>query len=139
MKVLVFRTSSDDTMRHLFMELGDEHAIDCLIQSSQFEQYRMQYPKINFIDIQQEVFVDLSKTLLDAISEKQYDRIYVTVSGVVAHNYGNVMQILACLKSRSSFFYNCHGKQIEIPQRNLWKDTFWSLYIHIVEWVYRHA
>ena len=139
MNILVFRTSSDETMRRLFVELGDMHIIDCLIQSSQFERYRVKYPKINFIDIQQEAFVDLPRTLLDSISKKHYDRIYVTVSGEVAHNYGNVMQILAHLRSRSSCFYNCHGKQIEIPKRNLWKDTFWNLYIHIADWVYRHT
>lgn len=69
--------------------------IDCLIQTSQVERYKALYPNINFIDIQAEVFYDLASAVMDKVRHIRYEQLYVTLSGIVGHNYGNVMSIVS--------------------------------------------
>lgn len=134
--ILVFKTSTDATMKQLFQGLKDND-IDCLIQSSQLKRYKVEYPYINFIDIYQEGFYDLNAEVIDRISLKTYDQVYITFSGIKGHNYGNVMEIVSKVNFRKAFFYNCIGDKIEIPRRNIVKETLCRLYIKWVAFIYR--
>lgn len=127
-RILIFKTSTDATMKRLICEL-DKQEIDCLIQSSQIDRYKAEYPNIKFIDICQEGFYDLPLEIINRISSKLYDQVYVTFSGIKGHNYGNVMELVSKVDYKSAFFYNCNGDKTEIPRKNLIKDTLCSLYI----------
>ena len=122
-------------MNRLFQELG-KGDIDCLIQSSQIDRYQAQYPDINFIDIYQEGFYDLPSQIVTQISTKSYDQLYVTFSGIKGHNFGNVMELVSMVNFKKAFFYNCNGDRIEIPRKNIIKDTFCRLYIKWIGFIY---
>lgn len=134
-KILVLKTAADATMKRLFHELKNED-IDCLIQSSQIVRYREEYPYINFIDICREGFYDLPAEIIKIISEKSYDQLYVTFSGIKGHNYGNVMELVNNVRFQKAFFYNCNGNKTEIPQQNVVKDMLCRVYIAFVSFVY---
>lgn len=131
MKILVLKTSSDETMQKLFKELDrvEKKRIDCLIQSSQIDRYRQEYPDINFIDIRRERFENLSSEIMDIISAKFYDRLYITLSGVNGYHFWNVIEFVSKVHFRRAFFYNCNGEQMKIPKGNIIKDTLERLYI----------
>jgi len=133
--VLVLKTSSDRTMEQLFREL-DGKKVDCLIQSSQFARYKEKYPSVHFIDICQEGFYDLSINITKAIVEKEYDQLYVTLSGIKGHNYGNVMELVSKVRFKKAFFYNCNGDKVEIPVPNVIKDKLCRVYIAVVSFWY---
>ena len=135
--VLIFKTSTDSTMNMLLEELKDlDCDIDCLIQTSQVERYKALYPNINFIDIQAEGFYDLESDVMDKVSYRKYDQLYVTLSGVVGHNYGNVISIVSKINYKEAFFYNCNGEKITIPSPNLLKDYICRFYIRLLNLIY---
>lgn len=134
-KILVFKTSTDATMDKLFGELGMQE-IDCLIQSSQLSRYQTQYPSVNFIDICREGFYDLPAEIIDRISSKPYDQLYVTFSGAKGHNYGNVMELVEKVNFKNAYFYNYNGDKVRIPGKNVVKDTFCRLYIKWIDFIY---
>lgn len=134
-RVLIFRTSSDTTMYKLLEEIGDEQ-IDCLIQSSQARRYSEQYPNINFIDIQSEDFYDLSESVLKKIGVVTYDELYITFSGTVGHNYGNVVEILQYTRFKNAYFYNCNGERTTIPTPNKIKDLLCKWFIWLLQKIY---
>lgn len=129
--ILIFKTSVDATVKRLIHELGEQE-IDCLIQSSQVEKYEAEYPYINFIDILQESFYDLTREVTDRIVSKKYDKVFVTFSGINGHNYGNIMELVSKVNFKSAFFYNCDGDKTEIPRYKPLKDVICRLYI---KWV----
>lgn len=131
MKILVLKTSSDTTIQKLFKELDGvgEKDIDCLIQSSQVDRYRKEYSDINFIDIHRERFDNISPEIMELISEKFYDRLYITFSGVNGYDFWNVIEYASKVCYRRAFFYNCNGEQAEIPRKNIIKETLVRLYI----------
>lgn len=133
--ILIFKTSSDNTMYRLFQELGKRN-IDCLIQSSQMGRYQVKYPYINFIDIQQEGFYNLSSEIITQISSKVYAQLYVTFSGTKGYNYGNVMELVDMVNFKSAFFYNCNGDKVRIPKKNVIKDMLCRLYVKWIGFVY---
>lgn len=133
--ILVLKTSTDATMKRLFHDLKEEN-IDCLIQSSQMERYRTEYPKVRFIDIRQEGFYELPSDVISEVSGKTYDQLYVTFSGITGHNYGNVMELVSKVKFRKAFFYNCNGDKTEIPKPGLIKDTLCRAYIKVISFIY---
>lgn len=133
-KILVFRTSADRTIQKLFHELdqtGDMN-IDCLIQSSKVQKYKEEFPNINFIDIEGEKFENLSSEIMKMISKKVYDRLYITLTGVNAYNFWNVMKIVSHVHFKKGFFYNCNGEKTKIPRENIIKDTLCRLYIKLI-------
>ena len=132
---MIFKTSADATLNKLLYELG-ETDIECLIPSSQIAQYQKKYPYIHFIDICQEGFYDLPVKLIKAISEKSYDQVYVTFSGVRGHHYGNVMELVSKVHFKKAFFYNCNGDKTEISRHNVIKDRLCSAYIAFVSFMY---
>lgn len=134
-RILVLKTSTDATMKRLFDDLEREN-IDCLIQSSQIDRYRAEYPDVHFIDICQEGFYDLSTDVISRVSEGIYDQLYVTFSGINGHNYGNVMELVGKVHFRKAFFYNCNGKKTEIPKPDLIKDTLCRVYIRFISFIY---
>lgn len=134
-KILVFKTSTDATIKRLFFDLG-ETDIDCLIQSGQIERYKKLYPNIHFIDIFQEGFYDLPSEVMDMILEREYSQVYITFSDIEGFNYGNVLELVEKVNFKNAFFYNCNGDKIEIPKRNIIKDTFWMLYIKWIGVIY---
>lgn len=134
-KILIFRTSIDATMENLFRELASKD-IDCLIQSSQIDRYCTKYPYVNFVDIRQEGFYDLPVDVIDRISKKVYDELYVTFSGTNGHNYGNVMGLVGKVHFKKAFFYNCNGDKTEIPRPDLIKDMLCRAYIKFVDFIY---
>lgn len=133
--VLVLKTSSDSTLNRLFEELSDAK-IDCLIASSELHKYKKLFPQINFIDIHKEGFYDISQDLIVEIAAKKYDELYITLSGAVGHNFGNVMELIIQFNSTKSFFYNCNGERIQIPKSNFIKDFFCMCYIKMIELLY---
>lgn len=137
-KILVFRTSVDSTIQKLFNELGKigDKDIDCLIQSSKVQKYKEEYPYINFIDIQGERFENLSSEVIKRISKKMYDRLYITLTGVDAYNFWNIMEILSNVHFKKGFFYNCNGEKMKIPRENIIKDTLCRIYIKLVGSLY---
>lgn len=134
-KILVFKTSTDATIKKLLDEMGKKD-IDCLIQSSLVGRYQAEYPAVNFIDIRQEGFYDLPPNVIDMISLKKYDQLYVTFSGIKGHNYGNVMELVDKLDYKNAYFYNCNGDRIEIPRKNIIKDTLCWIYIKWIGFIY---
>lgn len=134
-RILVFRTSADATMKRLFHELRGKD-IDCLIQSSQIDRYQIEFPYVNFINIYQEGFYDLPSQIMTQISTKSYDQLYITFSGIKGHNFGNVMELVSKVNFKHAFFYNCNGAKIEIPKKNIIKDTLCSLYIKWIGFIY---
>lgn len=135
-KILVFKTATDRTMRRLFQDLGKVN-IDCLIQSSQVNRYKTEYPHIYFIDICREGFYDLPPKVVRRMRQKNYDEVYVTFSGTEGYNYGNVMELVAQVKFRRAFFYNCNGERIEIPKKNVVKNILCGLYVEWTGFIYR--
>ncbi len=135
-KILVFKTSTDATVKKLFQDLVKED-IDCLIQSSQIDRYKKEYPCIHFIDICQEGFYDLPSKVVHRICQKTYDQVYVTFSGTEGHNYGNVMELVDKVDFKNAFFYNCRGDRVAVPKRNVIVDMFCRLYINWIGFVYR--
>lgn len=134
-KILVFKTSTDATVKRLFVDLGKAH-IDCFIQTSQIDRYKAEYPYINFIDICQEGFYDLPPEVVHLMRKKIYGQVYVTFSGVNGHNYGNVMELVDKVNFKSAFFYNCNGDRVEIPKKNVIKDMLCRLYIKWIGFCY---
>ena len=134
-KILVFKTATDATMKRLFHDL-ESSDIDCLIQSSQIARYREEYPDINFIDICQEGFYDLPTDVIRMMTEKNYNQLYVTFSGIKGHNYGNVMELVSKVHFKKAFFYSCNGDKTEIPEQNIIKDKLCRAYIAFVGFVY---
>lgn len=139
MKVLVLKTSSDVTMQRLFKKLdkAGNNDIDCLIQSSQFEKYKKEYPNVRFIDICRERFEDLPTEVIDMVLQKKYDQLYITLSGVHGHNFWNVVKLVSTMRFKKAFFYNCNGDKIKIPGKNMMKDTLCRFYIKYIGYVYR--
>lgn len=134
-RVLVFKTSTDITIKKLFEELKKEE-IDCLIQSSQVDIYKSGYPSIHFIDICQDSFYDVPECVVYRICSKAYDQVYVTFSGIKGHNYGNIMELLDKINYKRAFFYNCNGDRVEIPKKHAVKDFICRLYIKLVGFIY---
>ncbi len=135
--VLVLKTSGDETMERLFAALGNEHEIDCLLPSDQVDKYCSLYPKIHFIDIQQDGFYELKDGLPVDIEKKQYDRLYVTLTGKTGYHFENVLQFVKKIRSRYACFYNSDGEELVIPPPNFMKDFFWRAYIMIINWKYQ--
>ena len=135
-RILVFKTSSDSTMYRLFEEIIDGE-IDCLIQSSQIRRYEGKYQNINFIDIKNEGFYDLPSAVLKEITKIKYDEIYITFSGTIGHNYGNVIEILQQTSFEKAFFYNCDGNRTSIPKPNVLKDSLCRVFIWIVQFFWQ--
>lgn len=133
--ILVFGTSEKETIDRLIQELKNKD-IDCLIQSGQIARYREEYPYINFIDICQDGFYNLPSAVIGRISEKNYDQLYVTFSGIKGHNYGNVMELVNKVHFKKAFFYNCNGDRTEIPEQNVIKDRLCRAYIALVSFIY---
>ncbi len=124
-------------MKRLFQELEElEKNIDCLIQSSQIDRYKTEYPYINFIDIHQEGFYDVSFNVVHEMCQKTYDQVYITFSGIKGHNYGNVMELVSKVNFKKAFFYNCNGDKVVIPKKNALKDTLCWLYIKWIGLIY---
>lgn len=134
-KILIFRTSVDGTFRRLYEEVK-ENNVSCLIQSSQLERYRESYPDILLIDICQEGFYDLPQKVYAQLDSEEYDEVYITFSGVVGHNYGNVLEILKKIKYKKAYFYNCNGDKTEICRGNSMKYKLCRLYIKIIQLMY---
>lgn len=134
--ILILKTSTDATMDLLFSELSSNHHIDCLIQTSQLERYRKVYPNIHLIDIRQEDFYEMPKDVIVNLSQKEYEQTYITFTGYVGHNYGDVMRIVDKINSKEIFFYNCRGDKILIPEKNIWKDFICKIYILFIDWIY---
>lgn len=134
-KVIVLRTSTDGTMFRLFEEIKDKE-IFCLIQSGQIDRYRRMYPNIKFIDIQKEEFYDLPREVMENIEEISFDELYVTYSGTVGHNYGNVIAIVDKINRKKAFFYNINGDKVEIPVFGKMRNFICRLYIKMCELVY---
>ncbi len=134
-KILVFKTSTDKTIKRLLDNLGDK-AIDCLIQSSQLERYKALYPYIHFIDICQEGFYDLPCKVVDQITLTTYDQVYITFSDMEGYNYGNVLELLEKTTFRNACFYNCAGDKLAIPKQNIIRDTLCRIYIEFTGFLY---
>lgn len=130
-KILVFKTSADATIQRLFSELEDgvNRNIDCLVQHSQVISYKQKYPLINFWDIQSERFEDLPSNIMNMISQKQYDRIYVTLTGMYGYDFWNVIEIVSNVRFKRAFFYNCNGEKREIPRKRIIRENVCRLYI----------
>lgn len=135
--IIIFKTSGDETMKRLLNDLGDGHDIDCLISSNQIEKYRSLYPKICFIDIQQDGFFEWKSEVFECVTQKTYDRLYVTLTGQTGYHFGNVMQMVRRINSRYSCFYNSKGEELVIPPKQIFRDGFWRVYIMMMNWWYR--
>ncbi|MDE6946608.1 MAG: hypothetical protein K2P14_05425 [Anaeroplasmataceae bacterium] len=138
MYVLVLKTSADATMQKLLNELCNDtnKQIDCLIQSSQVIRYQKEYPDINFIDICKERFENLPSDVTSMVTNKKYDQLYITLSGVNAYNFWNVMELVNKIRYKTAFFYNCNGVKMKIPRKNIIKDTLCKWYINWLRRIY---
>lgn len=138
MYVLVLKTSADATMQKLLNELCNDtnKQIDCLIQSSQVIRYQKEYPDINFIDICKERFENLPSDVTSMVTNKKYDQLYITLSGINAYNFWNVMELVNKIRYKTAFFYNCNGVKMKIPRKNIIKDTLCKWYINWFRRIY---
>ena len=134
--ILIFKTSADETVHRLLAELENENVF-CLIQSDGYERFCQRYSKVHFIDIQKEGFYDLPKEVKDQMIGKRYDELYITFSGLTAHNYGNVLEVAAQCSFEVAYFYNCKGERIRIPAHHPLKEWLIRSYIRFVEFFYR--
>ena len=123
-------------MKRLFLDLG-KAKIDCLIQSSQIGRFKNRHPYINFIDIYQEGFYNLSVQVLDIIANEIYDQLYVTFSGIKGNNYDNIIELINKLNYKEAFFYNCNGDKIKIPEKNIINDLLIKVYIRFIDLSYK--
>lgn len=86
MKILVFRTSTDTTMKKFFIEFDKDNDITCLIQKSQLDRYQHLYPDIKYIDIGRESFYNLDEQFFNQFYDSSFDELYVTCSFNIAYN-----------------------------------------------------
>lgn len=138
MRVLVLKTSADMTMQKLLNELCNDtnKQIDCLIQSSLIRRYQKEYPHINFIDICKERFDNIPPDVMSMVMKKKYDQLYITLSGINAYNFWNVMELVSKIRYKKAFFYNCNGVKMKIPRKSIIKDTFCKWYINWLRFIY---
>ncbi|WP_026503800.1 hypothetical protein [Butyrivibrio sp. NC3005] len=130
MKILILKTSVDATFDNLIGDLCNKnHRIICLVPSSHYAKYKTKYSYVKLIDIKNEGFYDLPISVMKKLKNQKFDEVYITLSGVVGHNYGNVISILELLKFKKAFFYNSNGDRIEIPKQNLLFDFLCGFYI----------
>lgn len=134
-KILIFKTSTDATIKKLLNELGKKD-IDCLIQSSQIAKYQEEYPYINCIDIHQERFENLPVEVTNEISKKRYDYFYLTLTREDGYNFWNVIRLACRVRFKKAFFYNCNGKKIKIPKKSVIGDMLYRMYVRWVELIY---
>lgn len=134
-KILVLRTSADNTMNRLFNEIKGND-VYCMIQSSIVKRYSELHPEVKYIDIKREGFYDIDQEIISGLKKVKFDEVYVTFTGVIAHNYGNVMTIVEQLNYKKAFFYNCNGERTEIPKFNVVKDFLCRVFIKICEVIY---
>lgn len=139
MKILVMKTSTDTTVQRLFEELDkiENKELECLIQHSQVERYQKMYPYINFIDIRRERFENLPIYVINKISKKRYDKLFITFSGVHGYNFWNVMELVSGIHFRQAFFYNCNGEKLQIPKKRILKDLLCKAYINWIIFINR--
>lgn len=136
-KILVLKTANDNTMQRWLNKYGlQDNEIYCMIQSSQLERYRERYPTVIFIDIEGEGFYNLPDSVMQQVLSHYYDAVYVTFSGIVGHNYGNIMEIIRQLRFKEAFFYNCNGEERIMPKMNPICELICRLYIKCVEIIY---
>lgn len=133
-QILIFRTSTDATIQKLIREIWEvgNKEIECLIQSSQIKRYGEEYPDIKFIDINGERFEELPLAVMNRITKKKYDRLYITLSGVKGYHFDNVVKIVSKIRVKYAFFYNCNGEKIRIPKKKRIIDRLIGLYIKLV-------
>lgn len=134
-RILILRTSNDGTIFKLFEEIYDNQ-LYCMIQSSQVERYKNMYPKIHFIDIKQEGFYNLDESVMKEVKNTEFEEVYITFTGEVGHNYGNIMSMVKLLNFKKGYFYNCLGERVEIPKMGIVKDLLYKIYIKICEILY---
>lgn len=139
MNILVLKTSTDVTIQKLFMEINEKEnmVIDCLIQHNQVNKYKKEYPDINFIDICQERFESLPIEVVDVVSEKIYDQMYITLSGKNGYDFWNVISLASKIRFKNAFFYNCNGEKYKIPRENIIKDVLCRLYFKWINFIYK--
>lgn len=127
-KVLVFKTSANETVKRLFEEISGQE-VHCLIQASQLDIFQKKYPQISFINIEREAFYDIEPAVLDGISDICFDEVYITFSGLEGFNYENVLSILRGLEYKNAFFYNANGDKVLIPKDNIIVEKMIRLYL----------
>ena len=77
--------------------------------------------------------------VLDMISRKKYNELYITLSGIHGYNFWNVMELVNGLRFRKGFFYDCNGKRLQIPRKNTIRDTLCRLYIKLLGSMYQEG
>lgn len=139
MKILVIKASTDTTVQRLFGELDkiENKEMECLIQHSQFDRYQKMYPYINFVDIRKERFENLPICVINKISKKRYDKLFVTLTGVHVYHFWNVMELVNRIHFRQAFFYNCNGEKLQIPKKRILKDLLCKAYINWIIFIDR--
>ncbi len=129
-KVLVFKSSANDTIIKLFGELSGQE-VYCLIQDSQIEVFRNRFPGIKFINIEKEAFYDVAPSVLEIVSKISFEEVYVTFSGLEGFNYENVLSLVKELHYQKAFFYNANGDRTIIPKDNIFFEKLIRIYLMI--------
>ncbi len=137
MKVLVIKASQDAMFNKLLHELiEDKEEIVCLLSASAYKSYKDRVKGVSLVDIKNEGFYDINESLLACLKKKTYKAVYITISGTVAHNFGNIIELLDNLSFEKAYFYNSNGDKIIIPKRNHFFDFICECYINLLCWIY---
>lgn len=136
--ILIFKTASDVVLKKLFIELKNKEAKKyCLIQSSLINNFQKEYKDVEFIDIQQEGFYNISDNVLEVIQNILFTEIYIPTTGPRAMNFGNILEIVCSLNYKKIIFYNCNGERNIIKKKSQLEEKLIRLYINLINLIYR--
>lgn len=136
--ILVIKSSVDYIFQNLLDGIVNENKdVYCLIQSSRKAEYEMKYPWIRFIDCKKEGFYDIPNEVLDELGKRSYKKIYIPTTGLVAHNFGNIVEVIKRLDYERLIFFHSETEQQEIFKMSKWKSLFYKICIDFFEKIYR--
>ena len=136
--ILIFKTSSENVLIKLFEDLKDIKGKKyCLIQSSLIKIFQKKYADIEFLDIQQEGFYNVSQDIMSSIKQKYFDKVYIPATGPRPTNFGNILKIVNDLDCGEIVFYNCSGEEKTVKRKSKLEEKFIRGYIKLVQFFYR--
>ena len=138
--VLILKTASDVVLHKLFEELKNEDSKKyCFIQSSLINKFQKEYVEIEFIDIHQEGFYNISDSVLEEIKKISFAEIYIPTTSPRAINFGNILDLVCNLNYEKIIFFNCNGEKKEIKKKQKWEEKIIKLYILLIQIMYRQG
>lgn len=135
--ILILKTATDSILNNLFNDLKEKIEVKyCLIPSSLKDTFQQKYKNINFIDIHEEEFYDVSSLVLDEIKEKNFDEVYIPITNIRPTNYGNILRLINELSFKKIIFYNCNREKKIIRRKRKIEECLIKVYVNLIKLVY---